>query len=286
MAHLHSPATFWNLIDAVLLINLDQRADRWQAFLESTAAIIPNEKIHRISAVFGQTLPGYGVKPWFRGRPRDLTWAARAGCILSHQRALALARDHGWNTILILEDDVAIDLSLSANLHSIAQALTRNDGAWQVCYLGYTDPVAPCRVVDAINDSHNLIEISGCTTTHAYLIKREPRGWILDHLPDHMTLWPWLARHRAIDRWYQTVLSRHFAVTCISPAVIHQQPGFSDIAQRSTDYLATGAHLLHVPSLICSPLAFIALRHLHHASSRLGQIIDAARGLAKRLRGF
>lgn len=277
---------FWDIVDAVLLINLDQRMDRWAKFQESAAGIIPNEKIHRISAVFGQNLPGYGVKPWFRGGKRDLTWAARAGCTLSHRRALTTACEHGWQTVLILEDDVAIDASFCTILHDIARSLTRNDAAWQICYLGFTDPGAPCRVIDEINASHQLVEISGCTTTHAYLIKPRSRGWILDALPDDHTVWPWLARHRAIDRWYQTVLSRNFTVTCVSPAVLHQQAGFSDITQRATDYLQTSDHVLHAPDPITSPFAFNLLRQIRNVTTRLAQISDLLRGFAKRLRGF
>ena len=285
MNHSAAPG-FWDLVDAVLLINLDQRQDRWAQFLESAAGIIPPDRIHRIPAVLGTTLPGYGASPWFRGGKRDLTWAARAGCTLSHRRALATARDHGWQTVLILEDDVALDPACGGTLEAIARALQRNPQAWQICYLGFTDPVAPSRVLDEIDASHRLVEISGCTTTHAYLINPDLRGWILSQLPDESTIWPWLARHRAIDRWYQTVLARAFPVTCVSPAVMNQQPGFSDIAQRATDYLETGAHLLQVADPITSPWVFRLRRRLHRGSTYLGQTCDVIRGFGKRLRGF
>jgi GR25 family glycosyltransferase involved in LPS biosynthesis len=276
----------WDLVDAVLLINLDLREDRWEHFLTVSAGIIPPEKLHRIPAVLGKALPGYGIKPWFHGRKRDLTWAARAGCTLSHRRALALAQSNGWQTVLILEDDVAMDASCCGLFPAIAESLTRHDNAWHICYLGFTDPVAPCRVLQQIDGSHQLFEIAGCSTTHAYLIKPQARAWILAQLPDESAIWRWLSRHRAIDRWYKTTLSRHFRITCISPAVLNQQAGFSDIAQRQSDYLGSGGHLIHVPERLARTSVFGLRRRLRSGSTHLRQICDLVRGFHKRLHGF
>jgi glycosyl transferase family 25 len=284
--NISSPASFWDIIDAVLLINLDHRTDRWTQFQDAVATIIPPGKLHRIPAVLGKELPGYGTAPWFRGRKRDLTWAARAGCTLSHRRALATAREHGWRTVLILEDDVTLDESFLPSLPAIAAALVRNDHAWHVCYLGFTDPLAPCRVLDRIDAEHNLIEFSGCSTTHAYLIKPEPRDWILARLSDETSIWPWLSRHRIIDRWYKLTLFRHFHITCVSPSLINQLPGFSDIAQHDTDYLQPGGHLLHVPDSMSMTPAYRLRCHARNAWTHITGIADACRGLGKRLRGF
>jgi len=278
--------SFWDLVDAVLLINLDQREDRWTQFQQAVATIIPPGKLHRISAVLGRELPGYGTTPWFRGRKRDLTWAARAGCTLSHRRALATAREHGWRTVLILEDDVILDESFEQSLPAIAAALARNNDSWHICYLGFTDPVAPCRALDDIDATHRMFEICGCSTTHAYLVKPQPRDWILAQLPDESSIWPWLSRHRAIDRWYKHVLSRHFQVTCVSPSVMNQQAGFSDIARRETSYLETGGHLLHVPDSLARTSAFPQRRRLRTGWTYLLQLRDTCRGFGKRLRGF
>jgi GR25 family glycosyltransferase involved in LPS biosynthesis len=276
----------WDLVDAVLLINLDIREDRWGQFLTDSAGIIPPEKLHRIPAVPGKALPGYGIKPWFRGRKRDLTWAARAGCTLSHRRALALAQTNGWHTVLILEDDVSMGSSCCGMFPAIAGSLARHDNEWHICYLGFTDPLAPCRALQQIDGSHRLFEISGCSTTHAYLIKPQARDWILAHLPDETSIWRWLSRHRAIDRWYKTTLSRHFRITCVSPAVLNQQAGFSDIAQRETDYLGSGGHLLHVPGPLTMTSGFGRRRRLRIGWTYFLQTCDLFRGCHKRLRGF
>ena len=281
-----APTSLWDLVDAVLLINLDHREDRWKQFLTDSAGIIPPGKLHRIPAVLGKALPGYGSKPWFRGRKRDLTWAARAGCTLSHRRALALAQTSGWQTVLILEDDVAMDRSCCGMLPAIAASLAGHNNEWHICYLGFTDPVAPCRALQQIDGRHRLFEISGCSTTHAYLIKQQARDWILGHLPDESSIWRWLSRHRAIDRWYKTTLSRHFRITCVSPAVLNQQAGFSDIARRETDYLGSGGHLLHVPEALARTAVFGLRRRLRIGWTYLLQTCDLVRGCHKRLHGF
>ncbi len=281
-----APPSIWQLIDAVLVINLDHRADRWTQFQQAAAGIIPPDKILRIPAVDGKEITGFGARPWFRGRKRDRTWAARAGCVLSHRRALATTRDHGWQTVLILEDDVAIEPAFGQLAEALAATLAGHPEAWQICYLGFTEPLAPCRVIAAVDDSHQLCEISGCTTTHAYLVQSRASGWILANLPDASSIWPWLSRHRAIDRWYQTVLARHFPVACVSPAVMNQRQGFSDIVQRQTDELGAGGQPLRAPDPATSPFVFSCCRRMRFAVSHIGQISDVLRGFAKRLRGF
>ena len=74
------------MIDAVIVINLDHRPDRWEEFQEHHGHQIPSDKLHRISGIFGQEITGFGEHPWFRGRDRDKVWAGKAGCTLSHRR--------------------------------------------------------------------------------------------------------------------------------------------------------------------------------------------------------
>src|SRR5687768_5014284 len=104
---MQSPASnlLWQLIDGVFVVNLDQRPDRWTEFQAAAQSIIPAEKLHRLSACVGRDLSGFGQRPWFRGGKRDNTWAGRAGCLQSHRRALLKAREAGWRTVLLLEDD-------------------------------------------------------------------------------------------------------------------------------------------------------------------------------------
>jgi hypothetical protein len=273
-------STFWDMIDGVLVVNLDSRPERWQDVKTATAGLIPDTKLHRLSAALGVSLPGFGVNPWFHGRKRDRTWAGRAGCTLSHRAAIAHAKQHGWRTLLILEDDIelapALDVIISqlpAHLHTLR---------WDVCYLGYTDPVAPYRTLSVLPAGHRLCQVNGCSTTHAYILKATTYDWLLARLPSADTVWHWISRHRAIDRWYYRNLSRRFTVLAVSPSVINQQGGFSDITQREHEKV----HTTQIPIAEQGQPAFMLLASLRWLIYRMAEPRDWLRGWIKQMRGF
>lgn len=278
-----APRTFWDLVDGVLVINLDQRPERWQRLREETAGLIPEGKLHRVSAVPGKLLPGFGHRPWFRGGRRDATWAGRAGCALAHRRALETARTHGWERVLILEDDISFGSGFAELEAGLAAALAAH--SWDICYLGYTDPSGPFARFADLSAGHALWRAYGCNCAHAYLVTAAVRDWILAHLPAEDTVWSWISRHRAVDRWYLRTLGRHFRVFAVSPSVVNQAAGFSDIVGRTTDYQGAGVHQISIPatsSAACFGIRLVARR----MGSVLGEAYDFLRGLLKRWRGF
>ena len=278
------PATptdaFWARVGGVLVVNLDNRSDRWQAMQSLTRGLIPADKLHRLPAVLGAALPGFGERPWFRGRPRDKTWAGRAGCTLSHRAAIAHAKAAGWRTLLILEDDIELAPDLPVVLAALPGALARHD--WDVCYLGYTDPVSPYRTLALLPAGHTLCRVSGASTTHAYLLRDTSYDWLLARLPEPAAIWRWTSRHRAIDRWYYRNLARRFTVCAVSPAVINQQGGYSDITQREHEKL----HTTRVPEPRHGALGFALLGVWRWLGFRLAEPRDWLRGRIKQWRGF
>lgn len=271
---------FWSLVGGVLVVNLDDRGDRWEDTQQRLSGLVPAGRLRRLSAVAGVALPGYGRPPWFRGRGRDRTWAGRAGCALSHRNAIQLARDSGWPAVLILEDDLEVSADAASVLAGLGSALATH--AWDACYLGYTDPVAPYRTLAGLPAAHRLCRISGASTTHAYLLRDTTYDWLLQRLPAPAQVWPWISRHRAIDRWYYRNLSRRFSVCAVSPSLIVQQAGFSDITQRRHERV----HSTAVPDSTTGASAFGWLNRLRHLAWRLADGRDALRGLIKQRRGF
>ncbi len=271
--------SFWQLIDGAFVINLDQRADRWTQFQSATRDIIPAEKLHRLSACVGRELPGFGQRPWFHGGKRDSTWAGRAGCLQSHRRALLQAREKGWKTVLLLEDDAELGPNFASVANALAAALHQHD--WQVCYLGFTEPWGPGRQLAKLNDTFALHQIHGCTTTHAYVVREAARDWILRQLPDEANIWRWLATHRAIDRWYQRQLGLHFPVVCVSPSLVNQSDSVSDIVTRANDSMTSEAPL--APD---SGAAYYLGHAFRRVSIRVGTIADTLRGWTRRRNGF
>lgn len=266
------------MIDGVFVINLDSRTDRWGEFQAVARDIIPGGKLHRFSACLGRELPGFGQRPWFRGGPRDKTWAGRAGCLLSHRRALFKARENGWHTTLLLEDDAAFAPDFARMTAALAAALHEHD--WEICYLGFTEPWSPGRQLAKLDERHALHQIHGATTTHAYLVRERARDWILAQLPDESRVWPWLATHRAIDRWYQRQLGLEFRVICVTPSLVNQNDSASDIVTT-----ATSARRAAI-----APASSNAAYYLGHAirrvSVRLSLAGDILRGWTRRVNGF
>lgn len=275
-----SSPDFWAGIDGVLVVNLDARPDRWASTQALLAGVVPADKLHRLPATAGVALPGYAAPPWFRGRRRDKTWAGRAGCALSHRAAVEHASAQGWRTLLVLEDDLDLSPDFDAVLASLSDALQRTD--WDVCYLGHTDPQPPYRHQAALAESHALFKVAGASTTHAYLLRDSTYAMLLKRLPRTEGIWDWIATHRAIDRWYYRNLARWFRVCAVSPAIINQETGYSDITQRAHErtYATRIDHPGH------GALAFAVLGAWRWLSFRLAEPRDIVRGQIKRLRGF
>lgn len=269
------------LAEGILVINLDDRLDRWQSLLREAGRHIDETRLERLSAIRGTNLPDYGRPPLFRGRRRDRAWAGRAGCALSHREAIALAARRGWHSVLILEDDAAFTADFDAQAAWLANAL--RDVRWDICYLGFTDPIGPFRQLSALTPPSALYQLYGCNTTHAYIVRDTAYAKLLELLPTRETIWPWLTRNRAIDRWYARTLSRHFTVVAVSPSIINQDDGVSDITGRANDNdYQTAIQSSHTAAGL--PYEFArTLRRLHFS---LSGAYDALRGQIKRLRGF
>ncbi len=280
------PHPFWDLVAGVYVINLDQRADRWEKIQHDVSSLIPADKITRSPAVLGRELPGYGQRPWFHGRSRDKTWAARGGCTLAHRRALELGASQSDRPILILEDDIFFTPETASVLPKLGEWLRDHSGEWDICYLGYTDPAGPTRQLADLPAGYSLHEVFGCNCAHAYVVNPRVRADLLSRLPRTDTIWSWLSRNRAVDRWYLRTLGRRFRVVALSPCLVRQDSGFSDIVGRKTDYQESGRHQVTIPSCSPGPVAFGLLRGLRTLCSRLSGVYDWFRSCAKRLRGF
>lgn len=275
----------WDQIDAVPVINLDNRPDRWARMLETTGDLFPPGKLARFSASFGKEIPGFGTLPWFRGRPTDSRWAARAGCTLSHRRVVEEATKHGWHTVLILEDDADFSIVDAEEFVATLRNLLADRESWDVCYLGYSKSTGPARMSGS-HGNREYLRVSGCATTHAYLINSKARDWLMQNLPPEQSIWRWTAKHRIIDRWYAWNLSKHLKVLAISPAIIPQTEGFSDIVQQEVDYTSDFPGLVTRKQTHRSHVGYIGSRLIWHLRYHLSLMHDSIRYLRKKKKGF
>ena len=78
---------FWNQIDRIIYINLEERKDRNDHVINELAKIgVPSEKIERFDAIKHQK--GY------------------IGCSLSHIKTMELAIQRNYKNIMVIEDDI------------------------------------------------------------------------------------------------------------------------------------------------------------------------------------
>jgi hypothetical protein len=236
--------------------------------------------LRRIPAVKGIQLDGFGRPPLFKGRARDTTWAGRAGCVLSHREAIAYAASQGWRSVLIFEDDIRLADGFGKISGILPEILAHE--AWDICYLGYSDPVGPFREVAKLGLSHSLYEIYGCNTTHAYLVRNTAYDALLEQLPTRDTIWAWLAGNRAIDRWYMRSFSSGRRILAVSPSIVDQKQGASDITGRNQEF----AHVTEVSRENVTRLPYGLARGLRRFRFMLANAYDALRGHIKRARGF
>lgn len=228
--------TWWDALDAVVFINMDSRPDRMRAFMQHTGKYIPEGKLHRVSAVVGTGIKGYGEAPWFSENTgeRSSAWAGTAGCALSHRRALEMAQQQGWRNVLILEDD-ATYLPSEATEKLLPEAIAMLRGPIMF-YLGFNRPVPyGHKVIE--RDGAALWKVEGALATHAYMVTQEIYPILLASLPQEENVWEWIAVHRAVDTFYRNVVARMAGcrVYALFPVVFHQGVSLSDIAGRLVD---------------------------------------------------
>jgi len=276
------------LADGVLVINLDHRPERLEHFANLAQSQPALQGWERLAAVNGVDIPGYGKPPWFRHGKRDKSWAGRAGCVLSHRAAIVHARSQGWQSVLILEDDVDFAADFSQLAAALDERLHDLESQWQACYLGYTRTVEPSRKVAELPSSHVLHEVFGCYTTHAYLLKNETFDWLLAQLPDADTIWSWLACHRAIDRWYSRNLTPRYAVMAVAPGIVGQYSDFSDIGQHDPG-ISREQEFYSVTAGARPPISnavYHQRRRLHALRCKWLGLTDLLRSRIKRWKGF
>lgn len=198
--------TFWDGIEAVFVINLDHRTDRWEAISSQLAAFVPEGKVHRISACLGRELPGYKTHRLFRNTTEDeaLLWAGRAGCILSQKKCIELARERGLQKVLILEDDAFFDDPLTGGIGDMLSRVLCKHDEWKLFFLGstpYFDKAAPIDETPGPNGPVRVCRIMGPLCAHCYLVNRSAYDEMIDELPTPQNVWQWLAFHLSYDSW-------------------------------------------------------------------------------------
>ena len=204
-------------IDAVYYINLSQRADRQNEFLDNFSEK-DAERIKRIQAHY---YPENGA----------------VGCLMSHISALNIARkEHLGENILICEDDFYIkDMNY---LNKMLDLFFENIQKWDVVMLGQnTSESKDTGIHLEGNENEKIIKVINSQTTSGYIIKWSYIPMLLQIYERDMmeylrtnewgnfyTDQSWKVIQRT-DEWYT-----------FSPSVGVQRKSYSDIQKGFVDY--------------------------------------------------
>jgi hypothetical protein len=204
--------------DEVIYINLDERKDRDAELRAEMKRIgIPDEKIHRLSAV-------------------KRSWGI-LGCSLSHIACYKIIIERKWKRTLILEDDAGFEdgdqTRWSAGVKDIqamvnSGGITNLDSKWDVIFLGgfVRDPEGP-----ESTEYKTLFRTRNSTCAHAYIVRGEYVPKLLENsetavqmlLKQPANLKQYfidnsMNRLMEIDRWFISI-----------PTLAYQRESYSDI---------------------------------------------------------
>nr|VFK63604.1 MAG: Glycosyltransferase involved in LPS biosynthesis, GR25 family [Candidatus Kentron sp. UNK]VFK70866.1 MAG: Glycosyltransferase involved in LPS biosynthesis, GR25 family [Candidatus Kentron sp. UNK] len=232
---------FWDKIDVVYVINLPHRKDRWDSVMEHLSEFVPASKIHRVEAILGTDIPGYGAPPWFGKRTGPARHrAGAAGAVLSHKKALEEARRMGYSNALILEDDARFNDPLTGAKGDLIARFMRSETPWDILYLGFINGRREVARVYGDADTGFIERLCGILTAHAYLVNGAAYDKLLKRLPDEGNVWSWLAFHWAIDVWLRNWFAPFNKVYRCYPCIVDQTGSFSDIEGSENWFLGAG----------------------------------------------
>jgi hypothetical protein len=138
-----------NYFDQAIVLNMASRPDRRTEMSQEIGQLNwPISQVTWYPAIDPRSAAGFG-NPGVRG------------CFLSHLAALNLARNAGYQTVLMLEDDCAFSPHFA-----VMAAMAVADTTWGICYLGHIEKVQ--------GKPGSLVEWpaeSGVFLTHCYAVR-------------------------------------------------------------------------------------------------------------------
>jgi hypothetical protein len=200
-----------DFFDKTVCINLDRRFDRWS---ECVTEFDKNKLvgIERFKADDGKSLAEL---------PKGFLTTSRLALVLTNMLILDKAIEEGYNSILILEDDVEFTNQVN-NMKSFFDSLPED---WDMLYFGgnhntHVGSEPPTIINDKVCKLHNTF------STHCVAINKKAFKEILDRLKKC---------DNALDVIYAE-LQKNLNVYSFYPMIATQRVSFSDIENKMTDY--------------------------------------------------
>lgn len=153
------------------------------------------------------------------------------GCSLSHLKCLQHAFAQKWDHVFICEDDITF-LNPALFETQFNKCMTKLNNNWDVIMFGGNN-VPPYKIID-----DSCIKISRCATTTGYLVNGHYISKIIDNVAQGVEFFLRNQQAKstfAIDVYWKSLqfTDKWFLIT---PPIVVQKDGYSDIEQRNTSY--------------------------------------------------
>jgi hypothetical protein len=183
----------------VLLINLDRREDR----LKESQAELSKYGItfERVSAVDGDAL---GID-------------SEQACLMSHMKAIKLAKERKWENVLIFEDDVKLHDNFN---YLFNKYITQLNPLWDGLLFGANHKEKPRQ------SKRNISRLIRSYALHAYAINRPAYDTIIEYID---------GKDKPVD-YLMADLHEIMRFYCFNPHLAWQRPSYSDIQKTNVDY--------------------------------------------------
>lgn len=205
----------WNIVDRVVFINLKKRKDRLTRITKQLKKLgLTAEKIVRLDAIKHEK--GY------------------IGCTQSHIAALEMARDNGWERVLILEDDFSFNESQKNydNLNRYFAALPQIN--WQVAFLA-----ANYRRVTPLKSVDYIVRANFAWCACAYIVNHRYYTTLIENYREALQaqLQGGAQAQYALDVHWNSLMQQDLWLG-VFPNAGAQRLDKSDIENRTVDYRA------------------------------------------------
>jgi len=200
-------------IDVIFYINLEQRTDRKEHFLEEMKKFCVDEsKIVRIDAIYNKN--------------------GALGCTKSHIKALEqFMANPAWLTCIIFEDDFTFCDTSVENNTGLLKKFFANFTDWGMLLLASNQNKSPSKETHV----EGIKEVVYSQTTSGYCIHKDSVTEVYKNFKESAAaLEKGDAIYQyAVDVFWNRLTMKRF---CFSPNMGYQYPGYSDIENRNVSY--------------------------------------------------
>lgn len=198
-------------IKNIFYINLEARADR-KVHIEDQLKQVGLLTFERFNAI----------------KVKD----GRVGCYLSHIKCLELAKERGYQYLLICEDDTTFLYPALFKTQVNKFFLNAPVKQWDVLLFAGNN-VPPYQRID-----DTCVQVSYCQTTTCYLVNGHYFDTLITNMKEglqHLMRTPSMHIQYAIDK-YWLPLQRRDTWLLITPLTVIQREDYSDIEKKKTNY--------------------------------------------------